>query len=468
MKDYAEFALKYLQKLGVDYAEVRLEETNSESFVLKNGVPEVSGFEEIKGIGARFLIKNGLGFFSTNDFSKEKIKGLIQDAIKKVQKASKIKESVNLSEEPIHKKTYDVKQKIKIEDMGPDEKLKLLTDSDKAMVKSGVKVPSRYLSYSDMTTTEYFLTSEGSKILATVPRENYFFFVTVQENGKLSQRYSSFGATGGYEQVKIWNVSGMMVEEVKGLQKNLRNGIKVKGKYDLICGPEVVGIMVHESVGHPYEADRIFGREAAQAGESFVTKEMVGQQIGSEIVNVVDDPTLPKSYGFYLFDNEGVKARRKFLMKNGKINEFLHNRETATHMGIRSNGSSRATDYDKESIVRMSNTILLPGEFNEEELLDVKKGIYMKNFMEWNIDDKRFTQKYTGSEAYLVEKGEITKPVSNPVIEITTPNLWKAVDAIAKKPRYFAGNCGKGEPMQPIPVWFGGPAMRLKNIWVYS
>ena len=116
----------------------------------------------------------------------------------------------------------------------------------------------------------------------------------------------------------------------------------------------------------------------------------------------------------------------------------------------------------------MSNTILLPGDSTREEMiLDVKKGIYMKNFMEWNIDDKRYTQKYTGSDAYLIENGEITKPVINPIIEITTPNLGKAVDAIGKKSEYFAGNCGKGEPMQAIPVWFGGPHMKLKNIWLH-
>ncbi|MEA3431008.1 MAG: TldD/PmbA family protein [Nanoarchaeota archaeon] len=470
MKDYAEFALEYLQKLGVDYAEVRLEESNSQSFMLKNGLPEISGFEEVKGLGARFLIKNGLGFFSTNDFDKTKIKNLIKQAINKTQAANKIKEIVHLSEEPMHKKTYEVKQKIKLQDISPEEKLKLLSEADNAVLNSGVNVPSRYMSYSDTMTKEYLLTSEGSRIFAKVPRENYFFFVTIKENGKISQRYSSMGATGGYEQVNAWNISKLMVEEVKALANNLQNGVKCpKGKYDVICGPEVVGIMVHESVGHPYEADRIFGREAAQAGESFVSKNMINNQIGNEIVNVVDDPTLDNSYGFYLFDNEGVKARKKFLMKDGKITEFLHNRETAAFMGIRSNGSSRATDYDRESIVRMSNTILLPGDHKEDELFEgVKKGIYMKNFMEWNIDDKRYTQKYTGSDAYLIENGKITKPVMNPVIEITTPNLWKAVDAIAKKSKFFAGNCGKGEPMQAIPVWFGGPAMRLKNIKVYS
>jgi TldD protein len=234
---------------------------------------------------------------------------------------------------------------------------------------------------------------------------------------------------------------------------------------DVIACPQVVGIMVHESAGHPYEADRIFGREAAQAGESFIEKDMIGHQIGNEAVNVVDDPTLPNSYGHYLYDNEGVEARRKFLIKNGKINELLHNRETAMFMGLKSNGSSRAVEYNRESIVRMSNTFMLPGEHTEEELIeDVKDGIYMKNFMEWNIDDKRLNQKYVGAESYLIKNGEIKGPVISPSIEISTPELYKAIDAVAKKPEYHSGSCGKGEPMQAIPVWFGGPSIRLRNI----
>ena len=88
----------------------------------------------------------------------------------------------------------------------------------------------------------------------------------------------------------------------------------------------------------------------------------------------------------------------------------------------------------------------------------------MKSYMQWNIDDKRYHQRYTGSEAYLIEKGELTKPIFAPVMEITTPTLWSSIDMIGNKIEFYAGNCGKGEPMQGIPVYFGGPVMRLKNI----
>ncbi|MFH1211669.1 MAG: metallopeptidase TldD-related protein, partial [Candidatus Woesearchaeota archaeon] len=92
--------------------------------------------------------------------------------------------------------------------------------------------------------------------------------------------------------------------------------------------------------------------------------------------------------------------------------------------------------------------------------------IFMKNFNEWNIDDKRLNQKYVGAEAFFIKNGRIEKPALNPVIEISTPKLWSAVDAVAKNTEFHAGSCGKGEPMQAIPVWFGGPSIRLRNIRV--
>jgi TldD protein len=147
------------------------------------------------------------------------------------------------------------------------------------------------------------------------------------------------------------------------------------------------------------------------------------------------------------------------------INEFLHDRQTAAIFNTKSNSGARASDVSKEPIVRMSNTYLRPGKHSEEELIEgVKLGIYMKNYSEWNIDDKRLHQKYVGNESYLIKNGKIVGPVRRPVIEISTTELWKAVDAVGKKIEYFGGNCGKGEPMQAIPVWYGGPPMRIRRV----
>lgn len=465
-KDLADFAVEYASKLGATYAEARLEQSQTNGFLLKNGIPEMSGFGRISGLGLRIIVNHGLGFASTNTLEREKIKDMVKIAFKTTKAASRIQEDIHLAEDEPKQKTYEVKQKLKLNEVSPDEKLDILFEAERLIENSKVNAPMRYFTLNDSTTTEYLVNSEGTKVLATVPKVSFMFFITVKDMKGSMQRFWQYGASGGFEFVKAWDIPNLMVKEVKTCSNNLKHGQKITSKkMDLVAAPQVVGIMVHESAGHPYEADRILGREGAQAGESFITKDMVGYQIGSEIVNVVDDPTLENSYGFYLFDNEGVRARRKYLIKDGKINEFLQNRQTAYKMGVASNGSSRSIEYDKESIVRMSNTFLLPGDHSEEELIEgVKEGVFMKNFMEWNIDDRRVNQKYVGADSYYIKNGEIQGPLKNTTLEISTYDLWKAVDAIAKNTEWHAGNCGKGEPIQPLPVWFGGPSLRLRNI----
>jgi TldD protein len=238
---------------------------------------------------------------------------------------------------------------------------------------------------------------------------------------------------------------------------------------DVVVGSEVAGIIAHEAVGHPFEADRILGRESAQAGRSYVTLSMLGEKIGSEEVNVSDDPTIPGSFGFYLYDDEGVEARKRELIRDGLVNEFLHNRETAGRLEVKSNGAARAGGFDKEPIVRMANTYFEPGDFSFDELIeDIVEGMYIKSFMEWNIDDTRLNQRYTGLEAYLIENGEVTKPVKNPILETTTFELLSKLDARGNSLRFYPGNCGKGDPMQVVPVWMGGPPLRFRDVYVFG
>jgi predicted Zn-dependent protease len=131
------------------------------------------------------------------------------------------------------------------------------------------------------------------------------------QKGTLQRRFE-FGGSGGLEQLGKWKPAEHAGEEVVKLEKVLLEGVEPpKEPVDVIVGSEIVGLIVHESCGHPSEADRILGREAAQAGMSFIKPGMLGQRIGSEHATVIDDPTIPGSYGFYLYDDEGVPARAR-------------------------------------------------------------------------------------------------------------------------------------------------------------
>jgi TldD protein len=466
LPDLAEFAVKHALRLGATYAEARAERSSGNAFSLKNGVPQLGGFGDYSGLGVRLFFHGAAHYCSTDWMDKAHVQKLVEDAARDAAaNARLVRERVLLSNEPAARGKSLVRQKRKIADVSVEEKLGMLSGVDKALSSCGAKVPMRYIALSDSVVEKHFVNSEGSRFSSVTPRVEFFMVMTVQGGDASMQRHVQRGGTGGYELFGEWNLEEEAACEAKAISRVLSEGVAApEGEIDLVCAPEVMGIAAHESVGHPYEADRILGREAAQAGESFLSAEDLGLRVGSDVPTVVDDPTV-QGAGHYVFDDEGVKARRKALMVNGVVAEFLLNRESAYRMGMGSNGSARAADFESEPMVRMSNTFLLPGEFGDGELFEgVKRGVYVKSFTEWNIDDKRMNQKYVSCEAYLIANGELGKPVKRAVIETTTPGFWGAVDAVGRKVELFAGTCGKGEPMQGIPVSMGGPHARLRGV----
>ncbi len=469
-KEIVDFALEYARDKKAEYAEARGLSQVQDGLTLRNGVVEAYVSAVDSGFCVRVIADGGIGFASTNKWTKEEARAVVNMAHKYAKSANR-KEKLVFSEEKGVKTKWIVDQKKKIENVSPEERISTLTEVNKALASSKVKIPATMTSCLTNLITKYFVNSEGSKITSYVPRIGAFVLITVAEQGKSEQAYEQFGYSGGWEAFDKWKVSEKMVHQAKVLRDVITKAKAVKpGNMDLVCGTEVAGIAAHESCGHPMEADRILGREMSQAGRSFIYKGgpyWIGKRIGSKAVTIVDDPTVKNSYGYYEYDDEGVKAKRRFLYKEGLINEFLQNRESAAKLGVKSNGSSRSINYDREAIVRMANTFVLPGELTEEELIeDVKYGVYMKSFTEWNIDDKRFNQRYVGREAYMIENGKLTYPVARPVIETTTQKFWTAVDAVSKKVEYAAATCGKGDPSQGVPVYTGGPCLRLKEVFV--
>jgi TldD protein len=469
-EELVDFALECAQGKKVEYAEVRAHSQVQDGLMLRNGVVEAYVSAVDSGFCVRIIADGGIGFASTNKWTKEEARAVVNTAFKYARSANR-KQKLVFSEEKGVKTKWIVDQKKKIENVPPEERISTLAEVNKALASSKVKIAATMSSCSINLITKYFVNSEGSRISSHVPRIGAFIFITVAEQGKTEQAYEQFGYSGGWEAFSKWKMPEKMVHDAKVLKDVITKAKAVKlGNMDLVCGSEVAGIAAHESCGHPMEADRILGREMSQAGRSFIYKGgpyWIGTRIGSKAVTIVDDPTVDHSYGYYEYDDEGVKARRRFLYKEGVINEFLQNRESAAKLGVKSNGSSRSVNYDREAIVRMANTFVLPGELTEEELIeDVKNGVYMKSFTEWNIDDKRFNQRYVGREAYLIENGELTESVARPVIETTTLKFWTAVDAVSKNVEFNAATCGKGDPSQGAPVYTGGPCLRLRRVFV--
>ncbi len=475
-KDLADFCVNFAMKNGASYSEARMISTKEEGYILKNGTLEGSTFSQTEGIGIRVLVNGGMSFLAINKFDRETIKNRILEAVKYAKASAKsLKQPIRMSEEKTVKDQWRVRQKIKLDEVSPGQKIKDLLEIEKSLKELKNKLPSRVFSLIVNIEDKYFLNSEGSTIISQIPRVALYASIVAHENGnfeQLNQGYSPKGGSGGWELFKEWKLHEVLLDEGKMLLKILREAKPLpKETRDVVLAPQMVGIAMHESVGHPGEADRPLGREGAQAGETYVTNEWLGGRIGSEHVTVVDDPTVEGSYGFYVYDDEGVPSGRRVLIKTGILNGYLHNRETAAVFGIKSNGAARASAFDREPVIRMSTTFMLPGSFEFEELIeDIKNGIYIKGFTEWNIDDKRWNEKYVGSEAYMIKNGEIKGLVKRPVLEITTQGYFSSVDAVCKEKylEFISGTCGKCDPMQGVPVWMGGPPIRLRNIHIGS
>jgi TldD protein len=470
-KDLAEFAVHFASKNGANYAEARLVKTSEEGYILKNGTPESVVFSEETGIGIRVLAKGGMAFLALNKLTKEEIKRGILQTIKTAKVAAKtLKEPIALSQEKAVKERWEVKPKINLADISPKEKMDYLFEIEKSLKQIRNRLVSRVFQLETSDEEKYYVNSEGTKIESKIPRVMMYYSLVGIEGKDSEMRYFPIGESGGWEVIERWNLIQKINEESKVLLKIIKEGKRIPREVqDVVLSPELVGIAMHESVGHPGEADRPLGREAAQAGETYATREWMGRRIGTDLVNVVDNPLIKNSYGFYEYDDEGVKAQRRFLIQNGILSGYLHNRETAKIFGIKSNAAARASAFDREPLIRMSTTFFLPGEQKFEELIEeVKKGVFIKSYTEWNIDDKRWNEKYVGSEAYRIENGELKELVRRPVLELTTQGFFSSVDGVGDKVEFISGSCGKGDPMSAIPVWMGGPHIRLKKISIGS
>ena len=466
--DLADFAVGYGRKRGATYVEARYEQHAGETFVLRNGILDVLEDTEDEGIGVRVLAGGSLGFAATNRLTKTEVQTIVDEAVR-IAKATKRKEPIVFAPEPAVTSNWSVPEGRKLVDVSVEDKIEAIQHIDRELMDLKYKMPARLFLITNLRIAKYFANSEGSRIRSYSPRVRLYFYLTLAKGGDVEQSYRNFGWSGGWEALDAWHAMDRVLEEARTCKNGLEHGVKSpEGRMDLVVGPPVTGIMAHESCGHPTEADRVLGREASLAGKSFIAPESLGMKVGSGVVNVVDDPTAEHAIAYYQYDDEGVKARRRYLYKGGIVTELLQNRETAAAFRTRSNGAARATSYDREAIVRMANTFVEPGEWTPEEMIQVvKRGVWMKTYMEWNIDDKRFNGKYVGREAYLIENGEVKGPVRKTVVELTTPMVWGSVDTVGKDLDLMeAGFCGKSDPAQALDACLGGPSMRLRNVYL--
>jgi len=242
---------------------------------------------------------------------------------------------------------------------------------------------------------------------------------------------------------------------------------------DLIIAPDQLYLQVHESIGHPLELDRILGDERNYAGWSFIGAQDFGKrQYGSDLLNVTFDPLLESEMASYVFDDNGLKAKKEYLIKDGILLRGIGGIESQIRSGIAGVSCARSCDWNRPPMDRMGNINIEPGDSSFEDMIKgVSKGIIMYTNRSWSIDDYRNKFQFGCEYAKLIESGKITKTLKNPNYRGVTDSFWMNLDKVGDKNTYEIWGspyCGKGEPNQSIRVGHAIPSCLFKNIEVFG
>jgi TldD protein len=476
MNDYTGRALNTAQTLGASYADIRIVHRRMESITVKNGVVEALEQDESYGFGVRVIADGAWGFAASSNVAFQEIDQVVAQAIA-IARASAMFQNqpvVLAPVEPVQDRyTTPVEQdpfRVSL-----DKKINYLlrADAEACAVRGASIVEGSLHAWRE---NKVFASTEGSYIEQEITKSGLGLQAMAVGNNEVQVRSypNSYGhwMTKGWEMALDYDLPGnarRIAEEAVAL---LSAPQCPTGTTTLILDGSQTALQIHESCGHPVELDRVLGMEAAFAGTSFLTLDKLGNyRYGSPVVNMTADATLSGGLGSFGYDDEGVPAQRIDLVKDGIFTGYLSDRQTAALIGLPySGGCSRAENWNRLAMIRMTNVNLLPGTWRLEDLIaDTDDGIYMLANKSWSIDDKRLNFQFGCELAYKIKNGKLGRIYKNPTYQGMTPQFWGSCDAICNAD-YWAiwgePNCGKGQPVQTGHTGHGAAPTRFRNMAV--
>ena len=459
-EDLAERAVETALQSGAQYCDARAESFSSSGFLLENGQVEHVSFKEEAGIGVRVLADGAWGFFSiSHPASFDEVRRGVADATKSALfHAQTKKHKVVLAESGSYTDTV-IRQGQKKPSL--DEMMGIAFDCDKAIMSGRRIIKSSVLMHHDIF-HKYFTNSDGSKITQSYDDTIASLSATAYESGLSETVSATEGGRGGMELITGKND---ILERAGSISENAGSLVGARPakeeKSTVVMNPDFVALLAHEILGHPSEADRVLGREMAWAGGAWWAGKL-GSEIGSRELSVIDDPTIPSSLGCYKYDDEGVPAVKKSLVRDGVLVDHMHSRETAHIFGSSPNSAMRSTGYSFMPLIRMACTCIGPGDWNPEEMIkDVKSGYLICDMKVPSIDMMRYNWSISCQYAKKIENGECKDLLRDVIVMGTAPEFFNSIDARGKdftvRP---ITNCGKGDPMQIMRMGNGGPHIR--------
>lgn len=460
---------------AVDHCAIRIEHRREERLCVERDVAQAP--RNLDSMGAMVTIrhKGGLGYAATSDLSRDGIRHAI-DSARAWAEASAGKMVPGFAEPATKPVTANWK--------GPERKpwaaLSHTQKMDRLMAASrALKIDPRILDWSaifwSIAKEQLYLTASGTRIA------QHFHY--------LRPSLSASANAGGETQTRTYGDNMMKLggaEVLDAMQFDLapqrvaREAIELieaqncpEGRMDLVLAPDQMVLQIHESIGHPLELDRILGDERNYAGTSFVTPDMFGTyRYGSEHLNITFDPTIDTEVASYGFDDEGTRASREYIIRNGILERPLGGATSQSRANLSGVANERASAWNRPPIDRMSNLNLEPGDRTFGELIGaVENGVYMESNRSWSIDDSRNKFQFGCERARLIKDGALGPVVRNPNYRGISANFWRNLDGVGRADTVEVMGtpfCGKGEPNQVVKVGHATPPCLFRQIDVFG
>jgi len=442
---------------GAEFAEVYVERNTSTAAMLDEGSIKSAQSGSVTGVGVRAIRGAQVGYAYSDDLDEPALLRTAQTAAL-IADGNREPRPVNMSRTPLPTH-YQVRTPLASVEVS--RKIDLLQQADAAARAYDKRVKQVTGGYADQTREILVANTLGH--LAEDRQDLCRLSIQCVAFGKNGERRTGFYGGGGRVDFRFFE--DFSPEQVG--REAARQAVATLGAVPAPAGPQTVvlapgwsGILLHEAVGHGLEADFIRKGTSLFAGK-------LGEKVASELVTVIDDGTVAGGRGSINVDDEGNPGERKILIENGVLKGYLYDHLNAKLTGQRSTGSGRRQSFRHAPLPRMTNTYLAPGDQTPEEIIGkVDRGLYCRQFGGGQVDISNGNFVFEISEAYLIEQGEITKPVKGAMLIGVGPEALKNVSAVGSDASHDPGLGTCGKDGQAVPVGVGLPTVRIDNLTV--
>ena len=441
---------------GIDAADLYFQHSRSESWHLEEGIVKDGSHSIEQGVGVRAIAGEKTGFAYSDEI-------VLPQLLEATRAARAIARDGNGAGRPLAvRQTPSLYPAIDpVESLPNPEKIALLREVDAYARARDPRVKQVMVSLAATVDTVLIAASDGTLAADVRPLVRVNVQVIVESNGRREQGYAGGGGRYSYgELLANGRALGFAAEAVRQALVNLEAVDAPAGTMPVVLGPGWPGVMLHEAVGHGLEGD--FNRKGSSA---FAGR--IGEQVAAKGVTVVDDGTLPGRRGSLSVDDEGTPTQCTTLIEDGILKGYMQDRLNARLTGVASTGNGRRESFTHLPMPRMTNTYMLAGERDPEEILrSIKRGLYAVNFGGGQVDITSGKFVFSASEAYLVEDGKIVCPVKGATLVGSGPEAMSRISMIGNDLALDDGIGVCGKDGQSVPVGVGQPTLRIDGMTV--